>query len=201
MENTNRNSTTSVAASISNMEHCIDAVYLMFIEASSNWIQRRPRSSGSGPVPVWNVYSTQTSVYMFAQSRSRLPVSYMTLVCCLTANCRCSNTSANSQDYTIIISDTWRRSNVYWAPLSHADWCLLSSRLDYWNSTRASLAMSTIAHLQRIQNVAVCLVCGLGPCDHVTKYLHGLHWLPIRFCIMYKLCLMMHNVHTGSLAT
>ena len=44
-------------------------------------------------------------VYMLAESRSSLPVSYMTSVCCSTANCRCGNTSANSRNYAIIIFD------------------------------------------------------------------------------------------------
>ena len=86
--------------------------------------------------------------------------------------------------------------------LGHTITCRLvsasvSSRLYYCNSTRAGLPKSTIAHLQRVQNAAVHLVCGLVPRDHVTKSLRELNWLPIRFSIVYKLCLMMHNVHTG----
>ena len=54
--------------------------YLVFIEASSKWIQRRPRSSGSGPVPAWNVYSTHASVYMFAHLQ-RVPSAAVRLMC------------------------------------------------------------------------------------------------------------------------
>ena len=64
-------------------------------------------------------------------------------------------------------------------------------------SIPATTLQSTIAHLQRVQNAAARLVCGLGPRDHVTKSQRELHCLPIRFHIVYKLCLMMHNVHTG----
>ena len=38
-------------------------------------------------------------------------------------------TSANSRDCVIIISDAWRRFDVYWTPLSHADLCRHSSRV------------------------------------------------------------------------
>ena len=51
--------------------------------------------------------------------------------------------------------------------------------------------------MQRVQNSAVRLVSGLQRRDHVTSSLRELHWLPIRYRIMYKLCLTMHNVHVG----
>ena len=36
----------------------------------------------------------------------------------------------------------------------------------------------------------------LRPRDHVTPALQQLHWLPIDYRITYKLCLIMHLVHT-----
>ena len=57
------------------------------------------------------------------------------------------------------------------------------------------LPQSTIAPLQRVQNAIVCLVSGLRPRDHVTSSLSKLHWLPIRYRIIFKLCLMTHNAH------
>ena len=44
---------------------------------------------------------------------------------------------------------------------------------------------------------AVHLIAGLGPRDHVTEHMMELHWLPIRQCISFKLCLMMHAALTG----
>jgi len=42
------------------------------------------------------------------------------------------------------------------------------SRLDYCNSILVDLSWSTIAPLQRVQNVAARMVMGLPPRDHVT---------------------------------
>ena len=116
-------------------------------------------------------------------------------MCCLTANLRCDNISVNSWDYFIIISDAWR-FDVYWAPLSHAHWCLLSSRVDYtavtWFLRAFQRPPSCIYNASRMQQYVWYVVS-----THVTKSLSKLHWLPIRFRIMYKLCLTMYNVHTG----
>ena len=73
----------------------------------------------------------------------------------------------------------------------------VASRLDYCNALLAGLSQSTITPLQRIENAAVRLVSGLRPRDHVTSSLHELHWLPIRYRIIFKLCLMLHNAHVG----
>jgi len=40
-------------------------------------------------------------------------------------------------------------------------------------------------------------VLGLGPRDHIADGLRQLHWLPVEARIRYKMCLLMHMVHTG----
>jgi len=58
----------------------------------------------------------------------------------------------------------------------------------------ADLPKSSLATLQRVQNAAARLVLGLGPRDHIAVRLRQ---LPVEARIRYKLCLLMHMVHTG----
>ena len=46
--------------------------------------------------------------------------------------------------------------------------------------------------MQRVMNATVRLVAGLHMRDHVTTAMRSLHWLPIKFRIRYKLCILMH---------
>ena len=74
---------------------------------------------------------------------------------------------------------------------------LVLSRLDYCNSALAGLPQSTLRPLQRVQNAAARLVSNSKQRDHITPVLKLLHWLPVKQRIIYKLCLIMHLIHTG----
>ena len=71
------------------------------------------------------------------------------------------------------------------------------SRLDYCNAVLAGLPRATTDPLQRVQNAAARLVLNLRLRDHVTPALRQLHWLPVAGRIRFKLCLLMHRIHTG----
>ena len=73
----------------------------------------------------------------------------------------------------------------------------VTSRLDYCNSVLAGLSKLTIMPFQRVQNAAARLITGIGRRDHATLALRKLHWLPIPYRIKYKLCVLMHQVHTA----
>ena len=68
------------------------------------------------------------------------------------------------------------------------------SRLDYRNSVLAALPEITIRPLEHVQNAAARLIFGLKTFDHITPSLIQLHWLPVRWRIQYKLCLMMQTL-------
>jgi hypothetical protein len=72
----------------------------------------------------------------------------------------------------------------------------LLNLLDYCNSVLAGLPRSSIAPLQCVQHAAARLICGLGPHDHVMPALYKLHWLSVELRMIFKLCTLMHLIHT-----
>ena len=48
-----------------------------------------------------------------------------------------------------------------------------------------------------VQNAAARLIMSLRSRDHITPALRQLHWLPAKFRVTYKVCLLIHAVHVG----
>ena len=74
--------------------------------------------------------------------------------------------------------------------LAHA---LVSSRLDYCNSLLFGIADKEITRLQRIQNSLARVVTKKPLMTSSIPLLRSLHWLPIKFRITFKICLLTYN--------
>ena len=74
---------------------------------------------------------------------------------------------------------------------------LVLFRLDYCNAVFANLPGTTLEPLQRVQNAAARLIFNLRPRDHLTDAFLQLHWLPVKFRIVFKLCLLTHMALIG----
>jgi len=74
--------------------------------------------------------------------------------------------------------------------LAHA---LVSSRLDYCNSLLFGIADKEITRLQRIQNSLARVVTKKPLMTSSIPLLRSLHWLPIKFRIKFKICLLTYN--------
>jgi len=66
----------------------------------------------------------------------------------------------------------------------------ISSRLDYCNALLVGITETSLAKLQRVQNMAARLVTKTRKRDHITPILRQLHWLPVRQRIIFKVLLL-----------
>ena len=75
---------------------------------------------------------------------------------------------------------------------------LVSSRLDYCNSLFRSLSCNNLHRLQCIQNSLARIVTNTNKFCHITPILKSLHWLPIKYRIIFKTCtLVFKYINTG----
>jgi len=50
--------------------------------------------------------------------------------------------------------------------------------------------------LLHLSNAAAIFIGHVAFHDHITTTLQQLNWLPVQYCITYKLCLLMHSTRT-----
>ncbi len=85
-------------------------------------------------------------------------------------------------------------------PVSNAEklvHAFMTNRLDYCNALLGGWPASSINKLQIVQNVAARVLTRLRKYDHITPILHSLHWLPIKFCISYKILILTFKALNG----
>ena len=70
---------------------------------------------------------------------------------------------------------------------------LVSSKLDYCNSLYNGISQANLNKIQRIQNTLARVITNTSKFEHITPILKKLHWLPIKQCIDYKLCLLTYK--------
>ena len=69
---------------------------------------------------------------------------------------------------------------------------LITSRLDFCNSTLAGINVDQVYRLQRLQNAAR-LVTKKRKHDHISPVRFDLHWLPVSYRIKFKLCVLVYR--------
>ena len=73
----------------------------------------------------------------------------------------------------------------------------VSSRIDYCNSLLYGIPDYAIKKLQRVQNVAARVVTRSSKYSSITPTLKKLHWLPVKYRIIFKVVLITFKAQHG----
>ena len=76
---------------------------------------------------------------------------------------------------------------------------VVTSHLDFCNSSLTGITSDQLNHLQRVQNCATRLVVKKRKHENITPILTELHWLPLEFRIQYKLAVLAFRHFEGTL--
>ena len=70
---------------------------------------------------------------------------------------------------------------------------LVISRLDHCNALYVGLPLRLMWKLQMVQNAVARLLSGMRKHKHISSTLAALHWLPIHFCIDFKVLMITYK--------
>ena len=70
---------------------------------------------------------------------------------------------------------------------------LVSSRLDYCNSLLSGIAETDLTKLQRVLSRLARVVTKSPPFTRSVPLLHSLHWLPVKYRVHFKICLLTYK--------
>ena len=70
---------------------------------------------------------------------------------------------------------------------------LVSSHLDYCNSLLSGIAEADLTRLQRVLNRLACVVTKSPTFTHSVPLLRSLHWLPVKYRVHFKICLLTYK--------
>ena len=71
---------------------------------------------------------------------------------------------------------------------------LILSTLDYANSLLLCLPNYRIQALQKVMNKGIRFIFNLKYDDHISPYLYKLHFLPVKFRLKFKTCLLAYKI-------
>ena len=72
---------------------------------------------------------------------------------------------------------------------------LVTVRLDYCNSILYGLPDDSLYRSQKIQNPAAIILACLPLFSHISATLHDFYWLPIRYRITFKICILTYQAY------
>ena len=102
--------------------------------------------------------------------------------------------SATIASCNISLRNLWKMANKLTFKLKiqlvHA---MILSRLDYCNSILYGISVENLQRLQKVQNCAVRFIFNKSKRSHASNFLKEVHFLPIRFRILYKINMLIYK--------
>ena len=106
----------------------------------------------------------------------------------------CSHISAICSSCIYHIQDLWHiRHHLDLDSAKLLANALVSSHLDYCNSLLSVIAETDLTKLQHVLNCLARVVTKSPPFTHSVPLLRSLHWLPVKYRVHFKICLLTYK--------